>query len=98
MFPDVVGKVAFDPKIGRTHQHIEGAFLMRQFKTYNLYTDTKFGKTGTGGTLNAVIELLPTVRLIGNAFFSSGGGRYIANTNLPDLIVNHDASLTLVNT
>ena len=97
-FPDIVGKVAFDPKIGRTHQHIEGAFLMRQFKTYNLDTDTKFGKTGTGGTLNAVIELLPTVRLIGNAFFSSGGGRYIANTNLPDLIVNRDASLTLVNT
>jgi hypothetical protein len=35
---------------------------------------------------------------VATAFYSSGGGRYIANTNLPDLIVNHDASMTLVTT
>jgi hypothetical protein len=38
------------------------------------------------------------VRLVAAGFWSSGGGRYLANTNLPDFIVNPDASLTLVAT
>ena len=69
---------------------------MSRFQTYSLNTDTTFSKTGTGGTINAVVELMPSVRVMGNAFFSSGGGRYIANTNLPSFIVNHDASITVV--
>jgi hypothetical protein len=97
-FPDVIGKIAFDPRIGSTHQHIEGAFLLRRFQTYHLGTDTTFNETATGGSVNAVIELMPSIRVIGNGFFSSGGGRYIANTNLPDFIVNSDASMTLVKT
>ena len=48
--------------------------------------------------MTAAIEPVPSVRLVATAFYSSGGGRYIANTNLPDLIVNHDASMTLVTT
>jgi hypothetical protein len=47
------------------------------------------------------VETLPTrlvSRLVATGFFSSGGGRYIANTNLPDFIVNPDASITLVAT
>jgi len=97
-FPDIIGKIAFDPKIGSTRQHIEAAGLVRRFKTYSLDTDTTFSKTAFGGELNGVFELLPTVRLMGTGFYSSGGGRYIANTNLPDFIVNHDASMTLVTT
>ncbi len=97
-FPDIIAKIAFDPKIGRTHQHIEGGLLVRRFKTYSLDTDTTFARTGVGGELNAVVEPIPSVRLVGTGFYSSGGGRYIANTNLPDFIVNHDASMTLVTT
>ena len=97
-FPDIIGKIAFDPKIGRTHQHFDAAVLVRRFKTYSLDTDTTFGKTAIGGALNAAIEPIPSVRLIATGFYSSGGGRYIANTNLPDFIVNHDASMTLVTT
>jgi hypothetical protein len=97
-FPDIIGKIAFDPKIGRTHQHIDGAVLVRNFKTYSLGTDTSFGKTAIGGALTAAIELIPSVRLVANGFYASGGGRYIANTNLPDFIVNPDASMTLVTT
>jgi hypothetical protein len=97
-FPDIIGKIAFDPKIGRTHQHIDAAVLVRSFKTYNLDTDTSFKETATGGEVNVAVEPIPPVRVIANAFFSSGGGRYIANTNLPDFVVNHDASITLVKT
>jgi hypothetical protein len=97
-FPDVIGKIAFDPKVGRTHQHLDAAVLVRRFKTYRLDTDTAFATTAIGGALTAAIEPFPAVRLIGTAFYSSGGGRYIANTNLPDLIINHDNSMTLVTT
>ena len=95
-FPDIIGKIAFDLKIGRTYQHIEAAAFMSPFQTYSLNMDTMFSKTGTGGSINAVVELMPLVRVIGNAFFSSGGGRYIANTNLPNFIVKHDTSITVV--
>jgi len=97
-FPDIIGKIAFDPKVGRTHQHIDGAVVLRSFKTYNLATDAAFNKTAIGGALTAAIEPVTSVRLVATAFYSSGGGRYIANANLPDLIVNHDASMTLVRT
>ena len=97
-FPDIIGKIAFDPKIGSTHQHFDGAVLVRRFKTYSLDTDTTFDKTAIGGALTAAVEPVSSVRLVATGFYSSGGGRYISNTNLPDLIINHDASMTLVTT
>lgn len=95
-YPDVIGKIAFDPKTGSTHQHVDAAVLVRGFKTYNPATDTSYSATATGGEVNAVVEPVKNFRLIGSAFVSSGGGRYVANTNLPDLAVNADGSLTLV--
>ncbi len=95
-YPDIIGKIAFDPKAGSTHQHIDAAVLVRGFKTYNPATNTSASATGTGGSVNAVIEPVKNFRLIGNAFFSKGGGRYIANTNIPDFIVTADQSPSLV--
>ena len=97
-FPDVVGKIAFDPKTGTTHQHIEAGVLLRSFKTYSPASDATFTATGAAGELNVAIEPIKSVHLVDAAFYSSGGGRYLANTNLPDFIVNADASMTLVNT
>jgi hypothetical protein len=97
-FPDIIGKVAFDSRGGGTHQHFDAAMLVRRFKTYSLGTDTTFGKTAVGGALTVAVEPVSSVRLVGTGFYSSGGGRYIGFTNLPDFIVNHDASMTLVTT
>lgn len=97
-FPDLIGKVAFDPKTGKTRQHVDAALLVRNFKTYNLSTDTSFRKTGVGGAFTLALQPAAPVRVIATAFFSSGGGRYLANTNLPDFMVNADASMTLVST
>ena len=96
VYPDVIGKIAFDPKTGNTHQHIEGAVLVRGYKTYNPATDTSFNATATGGSVNAVLEPVKNFKIVATTFFSNGGGRYIANTNLPDFIVNADDSLSLV--
>ena len=60
-------------------------------------TDTKFSKTGTGGSINLSLEPgTPVVHIVLMNFFSDGGGRYIANTNMPDFIVNADGSLATV--
>jgi hypothetical protein len=95
-YPDIIGKVAFDPKTGKTHQHIDAAFVLRGFETYNPANNTAFSKTGYGGSVNAVLEPAPGFRLVANNFFSHGGGRDIANTNIPDFIVYPDYSLNLV--
>jgi hypothetical protein len=94
--PDLIGKVAWDPKTGKTRQHVEGAILFRGFKTYDPAADRTFSKSGVGGALAASLEPMANVRLIVTSFFSNGGGRYLGNLNGPDMIVNADGSMTLV--
>jgi hypothetical protein len=88
-YPDVIGKIAFDPLIGNTHQHLEAAVVVRGFRTYNPATDTTYSSTGTGVSLGAVIEPVKSVHLIGNGFWSSGGGRYLIG-QAPDFMVDAD--------
>jgi hypothetical protein len=96
VYPDIIGKIALDPKTGGTHQHIDAAFLIRGYKTFNPGSSATATETGTGGSVNVVLEPLKDVRLIATNFFSNGGGRYIANTNIPDFIVNADQTMSLV--
>jgi hypothetical protein len=95
-YPDIIGKIAFDPKTGGTHQHIDAAVLVRGYKTFSSTSGTSFNETATGGEIGVNIEPVKNLHLIATGFFSNGGGRYIANTNGPDFIVNSDASLSLV--
>ncbi|HEX3703780.1 MAG TPA: hypothetical protein VHU82_10630 [Vicinamibacterales bacterium] len=97
MYPDVIGKIAFDPKTGKTHQHIDAAVLVSGFKTFNPANSSTSTDTGTAESLNVVLEPVRNLKVIATNFFSKGGGRYIANTNIPDFIVNPDFSLTPVN-
>ncbi len=97
-FPDVVAKVAFDPKAGPTHQHVDAGFVIRNFKTYDSASGAVHRAVAGGGQFTVAIEPVRWLRLVGAAFFSTGGGRYFAHTNLPDFVVNADASMTLVDT
>lgn len=94
--PDVIGKIAFDPKTGKTHQHIEAAVVLSTFRTLNPTTDTTYKKEGTGASVNAVFEPVKNFKLVATNVFSQGAGRYIANTNIPDFIVNSDFSMSTV--
>jgi hypothetical protein len=96
LYPDIIAKVAFDPQTGKTHQHIEFGGLVRGFKTFDVPTATTHTATGKGGTVVVNLEPIKNLHIIGTFFDSTGGGRYIANTNLPDFIVNPDSSMTLV--
>jgi hypothetical protein len=94
-YPDVIAKVAFDPKTGRLHQHFEFANIVRGFKTYDSTSNQTYTATGTGQSASAVLEPFKNVRLIGTAFTSHGGGRYLMGLG-PDFIINADSSLSLV--
>jgi len=96
LYPDVIAKVAFDPQTGNTHQHIEFAGLVRGFKTFDPPTGNTFSATGKGGSVVVNLEPVKNLHLIGTYFNSTGGGRYIANTNIPDFIVNSNSSISLV--
>jgi hypothetical protein len=94
-YPDIIGKVAFDPQTGKTHQHVEAAVLVRGYRSYSPTSDTSFSATGTGFSVGGVFEPVGTVRVIGTTLVSDGGGRYMIGL-APDFIVNPDASLTTV--
>jgi len=90
--PDVIVKAAFDVP---SRFHVELGGVERQFKIWNPLSDQTFSATGVGGFLNFNAQLFEGFRLIGNAFVSSGGGRYIFG-QAPDVVVRADGSLSTV--
>ena len=93
--PDVIGKLAFDPKTGKLHQHIEIVGLFRTFKVYNPIPNQTFMSHGAGVGVNANFELFKNFHFVTNNFYADGGGRYLFGTG-PDLVVRGDGSLSPV--
>jgi hypothetical protein len=101
LHPDIILKTAFDAKPGGHQVHFDVAGLMRSFKAVNLIdinstatntqTSTIHGG-GVAGTMN--LELIKNFRFIGTGFYSYAGGRYIASTAGPDVIVKPDGTLS----
>jgi hypothetical protein len=95
LHPDIVAKVAFDPKVSGKLFHIEFEGVARSFKAFNTLTTQHFTTTGGGGAVNLNLEIFKNFRLISNNYISDGGGRYIFG-QAPDLVVRTDGSLSLV--
>ncbi|MBZ5583438.1 MAG: hypothetical protein LAQ30_14750 [Acidobacteriia bacterium] len=93
--PDVIGKIAWDPRVARRHMHIEVAGVLSGFRFYNPLNQTRYTTQGGGGSLNLNLELTRKFRLVTNNFYSDGGGRWIFGQG-PDLIVRGDGSPSLV--
>jgi hypothetical protein len=97
LVPDVIGKVAFDPIVGKRklHQHIELAGIYRAFRVWNPANNSHFTNSGGGGSLNMNFEVVKDLHLIGNFFASDGGGRWLFGGG-PDLIIRSDGSISPV--
>lgn len=93
LHPDVIMKSAWDAKVGDRNMHFEVAGLVRSFKVYNGIAGTTNSITGGGGSANVNLELVKNFHLIGNSFYSYGGGRYIFGLG-PDVIVRPDGTLS----
>jgi hypothetical protein len=97
LHPDIIVKGAYDAHPAGHALHIEAAGLLRSFRVLNNLTTpaTNNTITGGGGSLNFNYELIHNLRLIGNSFYSDGGGRY--NIGLgPDAIVKPNGTLSAV--
>lgn len=97
LMPDVIAKLAFDPKTGSTTQHIEIVGLERQFKVFNPATNSNVGQTfsatGAAVALNMNLALTKNLHFISNNYYGDGGGRYMFG-QAPDLVVRSDGSLS----
>jgi hypothetical protein len=93
--PDVIGKLAFDPKVGGKDMHFEFAGLLSSFRTYDPKSRTNYTVEGGGGSFNFNLNLFDNFHLIASSFYSSGGGRYIFGL-APDFVVRPDSSPSLV--
>jgi hypothetical protein len=90
--PDFIGKIAFDPS---AKAHVEVVGLVSNFKTFNQATNTHYLKTGGGLEANFNFEVSKGLRLIGNTYWSDGGGRYIFG-QAPDLVLKTNGDIGLL--
>jgi hypothetical protein len=93
--PDVIAKIAFDPKVGSRALHFELGGLVRTFKVWNPLNSQHYTSNGEGGQANLNFELFKNFRVLTNNYWSVGGGRYIFG-QAPDLIARSDGSLSPV--
>lgn len=97
LMPDIIGKLAFDPKTGSTSQHIELVGVVRQFKVFNPAVNFNAGQTytatGAGVSLNMNLALTKNFHFVTNNTYGDGTGRYLFGLG-PDLIVRGDGSLS----
>jgi len=93
--PDLISKLAFDPKIGGHALHLELTGLLSEFKVYNPASSQSFTKVGGGGEFNTNLDLVKGFHLIENFYYSNGGARYIFGQG-PDLIINGNGDIGLL--
>jgi hypothetical protein len=88
IFPDVIGKMAYDAKVDDLPWHFELAGLLRSYKinTYTSTINTDTTAEGEGGSAAASLEIVKGFTLLGTGFYSYGGGRYINGLG-PDFVV-----------
>jgi len=93
LMPDIIGKLAFDPMTGNTHQHIELVGVFREFKVYNQNNNQHYTKPAGGASVNMNFEPVKNVHLILNTYWSDGGARYIFGLG-PDVAIRTDGSIS----
>jgi hypothetical protein len=89
IFPDVIGKVAFDTKaVNNLPWHFELSGLVSSFKinTYSSTINTDSTAEGEGAQAAVNLEVVKGFHLIATDFYSYGGGRYIYGEG-PDFVV-----------
>ncbi|HEX5228234.1 MAG TPA: hypothetical protein VFW44_11015 [Bryobacteraceae bacterium] len=92
LFADTIAKLAFDPN---KSVHFEVGGLVRPFRVFNPTTSTHYSAAGGGAFVNSNFQLWPGFRLIENAYWSDGGGRYIFGL-APDAAITSNGDLSLI--
>jgi hypothetical protein len=95
VFPDIIAKIAYDNKtpMGLPF-HLEAVGLISQFRVAFLpqtppgvfASFTHTSTTGWGVAVNGNVQVMPGLTLLGDAYYSEGGGRYIGLGLGPDIV------------
>ena len=88
--PDILSKLAFDPS-PKYHSEVVGVWGVEHL--YNSSTSSNFSKATAGVSFNNNLTLFKGFRLIENATYGQGIGRYFFGQG-PDFVVNSDGSPT----
>jgi hypothetical protein len=90
LFPDILTKIAYDTRIAGRHFHLEGVGLVTGVRdTVKPIGGTNFvshSAVGGGGSIAANYTLFRNFLLLGNAFWSDGGARYLVADG-PQLVI-----------
>jgi hypothetical protein len=101
LMPDIITKLAFDGGPDGHKSHVEVAGILSGYRSFNSLTSgpgagERYTKVGGAGEVNFNAELVRGFRIVSSNFFGDGAGRYIANGNVPDVIIRADGSMSLV--
>jgi hypothetical protein len=100
VFPDLIVKAAFDPMVMGRDFHFEVSGLLKDFKADTFFPPasgfsggTSLTSTAEGGAVSANInfELFKNFHLIGNSYWSDGGGQKIFAL-APDVVIEPQAN------
>ena len=95
LHPDVIAKIAYDTDVHGKHFHVEGVGLLTTIRVKPAVGVPSTSKTGGGVSGAFNLEIVKNFRLIANAFWSDGGGRYIFGSG-PDAVLSPRGTLSLV--
>jgi hypothetical protein len=95
LHPDVIAKIAYDTNVKGRHYHVEGVGLLTTVRVLPVLGGSTTTKTGGGVSAAFNLEVFKNFRLIANAFWSDGGGRYIFGSG-PDAVLTPTGNLSLV--
>jgi type II secretory pathway pseudopilin PulG len=97
LFPDIIPKIAYDTKIAGRHFHLEAVGLVTGVRsTVKPIGDTTFAShssVGGGGSIASNFALFRNFLLLGNAFWSDGGARYLVADG-PQLVIRPNVAGT----
>ncbi len=95
--PDLIAKAAYDSAAFGHRVHLEAAGLLREFKSTNVPIGgadfVHHTATGWGASVAGSVEIVHGFNVLGNVFWSQGGGRYLGGLG-PDLVVMPNAAAT----
>lgn len=95
LHPDLISKIAYDTDVNGKHFHLEGVGLLTTIRVLPVVGGSTSSKTGGGASAAFNLEVFKGFRLIANAFWSDGGGRYIFGSG-PDAVLTPAGTLSLV--
>jgi len=93
--PDFIAKLAYDSAPNGAGLHLEAAALESTFRALNPASGATDHAAGGGLALNGNWAAARSLRLIANAFYGDGGGRYFFGM-APDLAIRQDGRISLV--